>query len=162
MRIYGDKSDRGDFTDIFPDGGDRDPLIEYPDTFNKYDGDDIIDVGNANEDVRVWGQGGNDKIVGGYGDDQVDKLAGGSGDDKIWMINPNERHLDIEDDKNYGYGGVGNDQVYGSDAADQLWGDDFEENVLMGGDDFMRGYGGADIMYGQEGDDIMYGDEDTD
>ena len=48
LRIYGDKSDRGDFTDIFPDGGDRDPLIEYPDTFNKYDGDDIIDVGNAN------------------------------------------------------------------------------------------------------------------
>ena len=39
--------------------------------------------------VVVYGQGGNDKISGGYGVMQVDKLWGGSGDDKIWLINPN-------------------------------------------------------------------------
>ena len=55
--------------DLFPDGSDELPLIEYPDTFNKWDGNDIIDVGNANMAVEVYGQGGNDKIIGGYGDD---------------------------------------------------------------------------------------------
>ena len=65
------------------------PLVEYPDTFNKYDGNDIIDIGDNNMNVLVYGQGGNDKIIGGYGDDQFDRLFGGSGDDKIWMINPN-------------------------------------------------------------------------
>ena len=45
------------------------PLVEYPDTFNKYDGDDVIDVGNDNMAVKVFGQGANDKIIGGWGDD---------------------------------------------------------------------------------------------
>ena len=37
--------------------------------------------------VKAFGQGGNDRLVGGYGADQVDKLYGGSGDDTLWMIN---------------------------------------------------------------------------
>ena len=68
--MYGDKIDfvlADDF--LFPDGGDRLPLIEYPETFNKYDGDDIIDVGNNNMLVKAFGQGANNKIIGGYGED---------------------------------------------------------------------------------------------
>ena len=67
------------------------PLIEQSDSFNKYDGNDIIDVGDENFDVGVFGQGGNDKIIGGVGANQIDKLFGGSGDDKIWMIEPDRR-----------------------------------------------------------------------
>ena len=90
QKIYGDKADNdGTFKTLEPDSNDMMPLVEYPDTFNKYDGNDIIDIGDNNMDVGVYGQGGNDKIIGGYGDDQFDRLFGGSGDDKIWMINPN-------------------------------------------------------------------------
>lgn len=70
--VYGDKQDlvnmtaMGNFT---PDEGVdlESALVEYPDTFNKFDGDDIIDVGNENAKVFVYGQGGNDKIIGGWG-----------------------------------------------------------------------------------------------
>ena len=75
------------------------------------------------------------------------------------MVNPNEIALDVEDNANYGYGGVGNDQVFGTAGKDQLWGDDKTVNQLMGGDDLLRGYGGEDIIFGQEGDDVLYGDE---
>ena len=33
------------------------------------DGNDIIDIGDDNQTVLVWAQGGNDKIVGGIGSD---------------------------------------------------------------------------------------------
>lgn len=76
-------------------------------TFNKNDGDDLIDVGDNNLRVGVFGQGGNDKIIGGWGTGQLDKLYGGTGDDKIWMVNPEQRHLDVGADAtfNLGYGG---------------------------------------------------------
>ena len=71
IAIYGDKDDDENYGSealIALDAlGDGDPLTEFPDTFNKYDGDDIIDVGDNNFTVKVYGQGGNDKITGGYG-----------------------------------------------------------------------------------------------
>jgi hypothetical protein len=33
-----------------------------------HDGNDIIDIGDDNVSVTVWGQGGNDKIIGGQGE----------------------------------------------------------------------------------------------
>ena len=92
--VYGDKSDRAQTTVPTPDSNDALPLTEYPETFNKFDGNDIIDVGDENLLVKVYGQGGNDKIIGGVGASQVDKLWGGSGDDRIWMVNPNQ--VDLE------------------------------------------------------------------
>ena len=32
------------------------------------DGNDIIDIGDDNKLIHVWGQGGNDKIIGGVGE----------------------------------------------------------------------------------------------
>ena len=106
--VYGDMADPNDFAGMkIPDGGDGLPLVEYPLTFNKNDGDDLIDVGDNNLRVGVFGQGGNDKIIGGWGTGQLDKLYGGTGDDKIWMVNPEQRHLDVGADAtfNNGYGG---------------------------------------------------------
>ena len=84
-------------------------------------GDDIIQVEDSNRDVLVYGQGGNDKIVGGItiGDE---KLYGEDGDDKIWMIDPEKRGLDTRGDSSFGYGGSGNDNIYGSSVTDTLSG----------------------------------------
>ena len=41
--------------------------MEDPTGLNIADGDDIIEIGDNNENVFVWGQGGNDIIIGGYG-----------------------------------------------------------------------------------------------
>ena len=53
--VYGDKEDLGTFGTPSngggPNSGDRLPLVEYPDTFNKYDGNDWIDVGDSNYGV---------------------------------------------------------------------------------------------------------------
>ena len=57
VQIYGDNPvNTGDPADTYD-----------PDGLNKNDGDDVIDVGDNNETVAVQGQGGNDKIIGGYG-----------------------------------------------------------------------------------------------
>ena len=57
VQIYGDNPViPGDLADTYD-----------PDGRNKNDGDDDIDVGDNNETVAVHGQGGNDKIIGDYG-----------------------------------------------------------------------------------------------
>ena len=72
---------------IHGDNQTSEPLVEDPTGLNRNDGDDYIDIGDNNMDVTAFGQGGNDRLVGGYGANQVEKLFGGSGDDTIWMIN---------------------------------------------------------------------------
>ena len=68
---YNDKiyagSDTNTVTSIFGDKQTGGPLVEDPDGFNKFDGDDVIEVGDNNATVQVFGQGGNDKIIGGVG-----------------------------------------------------------------------------------------------
>ena len=77
--------------------------------------------------------------------------------------------MDTVDAKNFGYGGVGNDKVYGTDAKDDLWGDNKDDMRMAlnvedteGGDDFLRGYGDDDDVWGGYGNDILYGDEGKD
>jgi len=57
------------------------------------DGDDLIDLGDS-PDVGSYtygfGQGGNDKIIGGASPYQY--LYGGLGDDKMWSMNPGQQH----------------------------------------------------------------------
>jgi len=54
------------------------------------DGNDVIDLGdNPKIDYQsAYGQGGNDKIIGGIGVSEY--LYGGDGDDKIWAHNPDQ------------------------------------------------------------------------
>ena len=173
--VYGDNNDGFNFApgSTFPDADYGMPLIEQPTTFNKYDGDDIIDVGDNNIRVGVFGQGGNDKIIGGVGPTQVDKLFGGSGDDKIWMIEPDRRDVDILPAQNFGYGNDGNDKLYGTDGIDTLWGDTLpygvtetpsllEVHETEGGDDWIAGYGGNDIIQAGYGNDQVDGGDGND
>ena len=73
---------------IYGDNDSATPLTEDSSALNINDGDDIIYIGNDNTFVYGWGQGGNDKMIGGFGAAQAEKLYGGSGDDKIWLVNP--------------------------------------------------------------------------
>ena len=74
-------------------------LTEDDTMINIADGDDIISIANDNiGTVKVYGQGGNDKIVGGRatmnpGPPQVELFYGGSGDDKIWFTSPAEQEF---------------------------------------------------------------------
>ena len=85
------------------------------------------------------------------------------------MVSPENRALEDTAAKNYGYGGIGNDTVYGTDAADLLAGDEYSktdmlinEMDLRGGNDVIRGYGGRDIIKGGFGDDLLDGGDDVD
>ena len=74
-------------------------LTEDDSGLNQADGDDIITLGNnVRGNSKVYGQGGNDKIVGGWADGggppQLEFFYGGSGDDKIWLVSPGEIALD--------------------------------------------------------------------
>jgi hypothetical protein len=84
---------------VLGDNFDATPLMEDDTALNQADGDDIITLGNNIRGLtKVYGQAGNDKIVGGWADDsappQVEFFHGGSGDDKIWMVSPGELPLD--------------------------------------------------------------------
>ena len=74
-------------------------LTEDATGLNIADGDDIIQMGNIFDgNVKIYGQGGNDKLIGGFNDQggtQTEFLFGGSGDDKIWMVAPENRALEF-------------------------------------------------------------------
>ena len=157
------------------------------------DGDDLIDMGDHPDHAMgmagnyAYGQGGNDKIIGGITSQQ--SLYGGNGDDKIWALNPGQTYDPARTNgvKNTLQGGDDDDILYGSAAKDYLYGDfswspadpDFE---WLGGDDiiytgnaeaatdgsmpngsFAFGGVGDDKIYGQgEGDDYLFGDDGDD
>ena len=106
-------------------------FIEGPD--NTYtainDSDALMSRFFVDEDLTVYGKGGDDRITTGNGNDTVE---GGIGDDRI-------------------YGGNGNDALDGGEGSDVLSGDQ--------GDDILRGGAGADSLYGEEGADYLDGGE---
>ena len=57
------------------------------------------------------------------GASQIEKLYGGTGDDKMWLVNPEQRELDILAGQNYGYGGEGSDHIFGTDGNDIIAGE---------------------------------------
>jgi Ca2+-binding RTX toxin-like protein len=109
------------------------------------DGDDRIDLAEAQYGSLHFGEGGNDLIQGGGADDRID---GGEGDDRLG-------------------GGSGQDRLEGGDGADFIDGGDGND-VLDGGagDDVLQGGAGNDILHlegggedraaGGEGNDVFY------
>ena len=118
----------------------------------------------------VYGQDGEDLIVGGMLDDringgrQVDDLRGGGGDDLIRGHSGNDS---IEggsgDDDLYGggggdqiRGGHGNDYLFGSSGRDTLMGNAGADELDGGNfDDVLNGGRGADILTGGSGSDTF-------
>ena len=90
-------------------------------------GNDTIIGKPLDKPIVVYGNDGNDHLIGGAGDDH---LYGGAGDDYI-------------------DGGSGNDLIYGDDGKDFLMGDKGNDNIYGGA--------GNDIIVGGIGDDTIEG-----
>jgi Ca2+-binding RTX toxin-like protein len=87
------------------------------------------------EMTAIRGEGGNDILYGGEGNDTLGHRSYETGDDRL-------------------YGGTGNDYLYGSAGNDQLVGD--------AGDDWLDGGDGDDILTGGEGNDFLIGGNGSD
>ena len=131
------------------------------------DGDDLVDLGDFNYSSLVYGEAGNDKMIGGqhYG---FQKLYGGTGDDKMWSINEDQRGQEIDPAmETEMWGDDGNDHMFGNDLDERLMGDTYSlttgDGYLSlelnygslpdyynetGGDDVIYGYGGVDAIFG--------------
>jgi hypothetical protein len=138
-------------------------------------GDDLLQ-GSAIESSRLYGDAGNDTLVGG---DRTDVLFGGEGDDSLAGGNA------INDGNNRLYGEAGSDTIVGGRGLDIVEGGTGHDSVVTaagndtveagdgnddvdagagddvvnagGGDDFVRGGEGADYLYGDGGDDTVWG-----
>lgn len=121
-----------------------------PDGLNPFETPNDIDlIGSADNDVidadswfddayRIYGNGGNDTLIGG---DHNDKILGGTGND-ILIGKEGDDKLD---------GGQGNDTLYGNAGNDYLEGN-ADNDTLIGG-------AGSDILVGGTGDDVLYDEE---
>jgi Ca2+-binding RTX toxin-like protein len=100
------------------------------------DGADRVVVEADDLIARVWGEDGDDTLVGHGGSDTLmgdggnDTILGGAGTDELW-------------------GGAGRDKLNGQAGDDVLIGGD--------GDDTLSGGGGADLLSGDAGDDWLQG-----
>jgi Ca2+-binding RTX toxin-like protein len=124
------------------------------------DGNDFISVDpQVKNNFHLYGDGGNDRIEGGKGNDVIyggagrDYIDGREGDDTIFGEAGND----------YLYGGRGNDVIEGGDGNDYLEGGKGND-VLHGnaGNDVVSGGRGNDRVFGDAGNDVLYGGSGTD
>ncbi|MET0675635.1 MAG: peroxidase family protein, partial [Bradyrhizobium sp.] len=126
------------------------PATAGPDTnYLKYTGaDHVVLGGTAGNDIIVsgdgddtlYGDGGNDRLEGGYGNDTI---LGGDGDDIITDIGGDDVLQ----------GGAGNDVIHAGNMAVGGIG-----NIILGGDgkDFIITYEDISTTFGGQGDDFIY------
>jgi hypothetical protein len=126
-----------------------------------FNGSEVADRFTNNTRIRdhVYGNGGNDILVGGQGQSF---LKGGNGNDILRGRGGNDYvHGDSGNDRMYGGNGIdvlrgfsGNDEIFGDDtlgiqAKDYIYGND--------GNDKLYGGGGADVIEGNDGSDMLMG-----
>jgi surface-anchored protein len=109
-------------------------------------GADMIMLGTTfSKPATIYGDAGNDTIIGGSGNDRIhggagiDVIYGGAGDDQIFG----------EADIDFLYGETGNDLLNGGDGLDYLYGGS--------GADLLIGGNGSDYLFGEGGDDLIVG-----
>ncbi len=111
-------------------------------------GADVLQAGAAPS--RIYGFGGDDRLVGGFYNDWFsggagnDILIGGAGSDTL-IGGPGNDQL---------FGGEGNDRLLGGPGDDILWGGD--------GDDYLHGGAGNNILYGEGGNNTLRGAQGND
>ncbi len=176
------------FSNVMVVGGAGDDVLTAPNAV-------VYFLGGLGNDTLIgsgalWGDDGNDIIIGGAGNDSIhggngdDFLEGGDGDDVIWGREDNSPEgidtvtyanasgaviVNLSTALGSATGAAGLDylnyidNVIGSAFNDTLTGS-FGVNVLDGGagDDVLEGREGADVLRGGTGNDIYYADaEDT-
>lgn len=129
-------------------------------TIETGDGDDDVSIStNVEASLTVDGGAGNDRIIGGSGDDE---LVGGSGADTIRGRQGDDKILGGTGSDELS-GGSGNDRILGGSGSDELSGGSGDDNVLGGsGSDELSGGSGDDTLYGGDGDDTIGGDRGDD
>lgn len=127
-------------------------------------------LGDGNDDAM--GNGSDNEILGGRGDDRIDALdgddviEGGEGSDYLIGSGGNDM-LYGGDGFDYLFGGDGNDtlsgegasgHLYGGRGDDKLFGGNESDKLLgEGANDLINGYGGNDHLDGGDGEDVIYG-----
>ena len=113
-------------------------------------GNDRVDLTNAGSGINVWGNGGNDTVLGGAYKDTMD---GGAGDDSLTGAGGADGI----------FGGAGNDFIDGGGDADALHGGAGNDTILAGdGPDLVVGGEDNDSVIAGEGADLIYGDAQAD
>jgi hypothetical protein len=126
-------------------------------------GDDSVELTQANRAVHAYmGPGkdtvklgrGQDYIEGGTGDDELhgngrgDEIYGNDGDDKLFG----------GDDEDYIDGGPGNDNIEGNKGNDEIYGGSGDDDLIgLDGNDYLIGGAGSDNMNGGDGNDVLLG-----
>lgn len=104
---------------------------------------DSLDGGEGND--RLFGNAGDDRLIGGEG---FDDLFGGQGDDT--QFSASEGGLSS--------GGLGDDLLFGDFGEDsQLGGAGDDEIIGLGGRDTLRGGAGDDVLSGGDQNDLLVG-----
>jgi hypothetical protein len=127
-------------------------------------GDDTIAVRpDAHVHLTVLGGSGNDRIIGGAGDetllglDGLDQISGGGGNDRI-TGGAGRDYINGATGDDILDGGLGDDTVYGLDGADRITGGEGQDYLEGGtGGDTISGGAGNDILSGGRGDDSLAG-----
>jgi Ca2+-binding RTX toxin-like protein/methionine-rich copper-binding protein CopC len=140
-------------------GGDGDDLLygeSQRDTLSGGAGNDTL-LGGDEDDV-LYGEAGADILNGGRG---KDTLNGGEGDD-IVLAGVGFGSVD-NTQREYLFGGAGNDTLQGSEYSDYLSGDDGNDRLEAGsGQDNLAGGLGNDVLFGHLGNDTLDGGDGND
>ena len=148
------------------DGNDRitiDGQLQFPTRIFGDAGNDTI-IGGPKEDT-IFAGGGDDSIQGGAGNDSI---RGGGGNDRISAGDGNDR-VKGDGGNNFIHGGAGNDSiegssgvsagratVFGDDGNDSIFGGRKNDSLLGGaGNDSIWGMNGGDRILGGAGDDVL-------
>lgn len=106
---------------------------------------DTLNGTGSGDNNRIFGNGGNDSIIGGNLGDQI---FGGEGNDTVQGGNLSDA---IGGDN-------GNDSLMGGSGADQIYGGEGQDTILgNAGDDFITGDNGNDSVDAGAGEDVVYG-----
>ena len=156
-RIFG-----SDFNDLINATGESIPVV-----ISGQGGNDTLTGGNGNDVIR--GQSGNDRLNGGGGNDFLvgeegnDTIDGGAGADTIsysLSTGPVTINLALGTVVNDGAGG--NDTIL-SQSVENAWGSNFGDTITGNAvANFLRGSGGNDTILGGLGDDELEGNDGND
>ena len=141
----------------------------YISNINVYglDGNDTIE--NETEiPSRLWGQGGNDVLLGGSADDMIfggegeDHIRGHEGNDYLYGNEDNDEIWGYEG-TDYLFGGSGEDYLSGGSESDTIGAGSGNDTVFGGsGEDSIHGGSGNDSVHGGTGDDRIFGEDGAD
>jgi Ca2+-binding RTX toxin-like protein len=135
-----------------------------------------IASGNGGND-RITSGGGNDRLFGNDGDDVIassgganllngfsgnDLILGGSGADRIFGFDGNDI-VNAGDGADFVVGGNGDDTVNAGSGNDTVFGNSGDDSIHgNAGNDFLYGQAGFDEVWGDVGNDVIRGGTDND